>query len=146
MAEDIRNRLVSIALEWQEAFGVAPQITSAISELDAARLVGMELEAYKSQCGSKGAVQRGHDFTYAGCKYQVKANRPSGRKNSKVKLVPKSKNFKWDKLIWILYDRDYVMQEAWEWRMQEYRDQFEALKNVHPAEMRKGRQIYTIQL
>src|ERR1035438_1165072 len=42
--DDIRTRLVNIALEWQECFGVAPSITSAIAEVDAAcLLVGMEI-------------------------------------------------------------------------------------------------------
>ena len=37
----LRNKLVNIALDWQENFGVAPSITSAISEYDAAMLIGM---------------------------------------------------------------------------------------------------------
>ena len=37
----LRNKLVDIALDWQENFGVAPSITSAISEYDAAMLIGM---------------------------------------------------------------------------------------------------------
>lgn len=37
----LRDKLVEVALEWQDSFGVAPQITSAISEYDAAMLVGM---------------------------------------------------------------------------------------------------------
>jgi len=39
-AAELRSRLVDIALQWQECFGVASAITSVISELDAARLVG----------------------------------------------------------------------------------------------------------
>jgi hypothetical protein len=142
MPDDIRNRLVAIALEWQKRFGMAPRITSAISELDAAGLVGMKLKDYQDQCQSTGAVQRGHDFTHAGCKYQVKANRPSGRRNSTVRLVAKAKNFEWKKLIWILYDKGYVMQEAWEWKVRHYRAVFKARKYLHPADMRKGRKIY----
>ena len=37
----IREKLIEIALEWQEKFGVAPSITNSISEYDAAKLVGM---------------------------------------------------------------------------------------------------------
>ena len=37
----LRNKLVDIALDWQENFGVAPSITSALSEYDAAMLIGM---------------------------------------------------------------------------------------------------------
>ena len=37
----LRNKLVNIALDWQENFGVAPSSTSAISEYAAAMLIGM---------------------------------------------------------------------------------------------------------
>ena len=46
MGDDIRSRLVSVALEWQKRFGVAPAVTSAISEFDAFSLVGMSEEEY----------------------------------------------------------------------------------------------------
>jgi hypothetical protein len=35
---DLRPRLVDIALTWQQQFGVAPSITSAVSEYDAAAI------------------------------------------------------------------------------------------------------------
>jgi hypothetical protein len=34
--ESLRDRLVAAALEWQDRFAVAPSITSALSEYDAA--------------------------------------------------------------------------------------------------------------
>jgi len=40
---ELRSKLVTIALQWQERFGVAPAITSAISELDAAVLAGLRV-------------------------------------------------------------------------------------------------------
>ena len=46
----LRVRLVSIALEWERAFGVAPQITSAISEYDTARLLGHTDESFSNDC------------------------------------------------------------------------------------------------
>ena len=63
----------------------------------------------------RSAVTKGYDFTHNGCRYQVKANRPSGKPGSPVTWVSKVNNYDWDKLIWILYDRNYVVQEAWEW-------------------------------
>ena len=50
----LRNKLVNIALDWQENFGVAPSITSAISEYDAAMLIGMP-----GIMESLGRVERG---------------------------------------------------------------------------------------
>ena len=64
------------------------------------------------------AVTKGFDFFYNEIRYQVTANRPSGKKGSKVTLVKqkteKKGPFGWDRLIWILYDGSYEIQEAWE--------------------------------
>ena len=57
----LRDRLVAVALEWQRRYGVAPPITAPISELDAARLVGMPDEAY-----SKFKVTSVHGRTRGG--------------------------------------------------------------------------------
>jgi hypothetical protein len=102
----LRDRLVAVSLEWQRRYGVAPSITTSISELDAARLVGMPDEDYSRFMQDKTAVAKGLDFEWSGCRYQVKANRPSGKPGSKVTLVPKPKNYDWDRLIWILYNVD----------------------------------------
>ena len=46
MNNPLRDRLVSITLEWEEQYGVAPRTTSAISEYDAAMLVGFPEREY----------------------------------------------------------------------------------------------------
>ena len=140
-AVDLRNRLVALALEWQTVFGVAPAITSVLSEFDAATLVGCPLEVYCKDGAAKTAVSRGHDFISNGLRYQVKANRPSGKPGSPVRIVPKPANYEWDRLIWILYDRQYTVVEAWEWDVTEYRRRFEALVRVRPQHMRDGRRL-----
>ena len=138
----LRKRLVEIALEWQKKFGVSPQITSAVSEYDAAMLVGMSEEAYSDYMKDKTAVSKGADFIFNGIRYQIKANRPSGKPGSKVTMGPKASNYDWDKLIWILYDKNYVMQEAWEWDVQEYRECFDSLKRISPEHYRNGKALY----
>ncbi len=60
----LRNKLVEIALEWQEIYGVAPSITSSISEYDAAILVGMPEAEYSHYIQDKTAVSRGHDLIF----------------------------------------------------------------------------------
>lgn len=122
MTEQLRNKLVEIALQWQERYGVAPSITSTISEYDAAMLVGMSENDYSAYMKDKTAVNKGSDFVFNNTRYQVKANRPSGKKGSFVTMVPKAANYEWDRLIWILYDKNYVIQEAWEWGVEEYKD------------------------
>ena len=138
----LRDELVKIALQWQERYGVAPSITSTISEYDAAMLVGMSENDYSAYMKDKTAVNKGSDFVFNNTRYQVKANRPSGKKGSFVTMVPKATNYEWDRLIWILYDKNFVMQEAWEWEVKDYKLAFDNIKRLSPEHYRKGRCLY----
>lgn len=138
----LRDKLVDIALQWQTKFGVAPQITTVISEYDAAMLVGMPESDYSEYMQDKTAVNKGSDFVYNHQRYQVKANRPSGKPGSKVTIVAKATNYLWDKLIWILYDKHYVMQEAWEWDVEKYKLEFDGKNRISPDDYRKGKCLY----
>ena len=140
-AEELRRTLISTALEWERRYGVAPAITSALSEYDAARLVGHTTASFSDDCVGRTAVTRGTDFSYQGLRYQVKACRPSGKPGSFVTMVPRATNYEWDRLIWILYDREYRLLEAWEWTVDAYRQAFEGVKRLSPAHMRKGRAL-----
>jgi hypothetical protein len=143
----LRQRLVNIALEWERACGVAPSITSAISEFDAARLVGMNAGEYGCFMQNRTAVERGVDFEFNSFAYQVKANRPSGKPGSAVTLVAKAHPNKktglleWDRLIWILYDQSYHIHEAWLWEREAYSKTISPLERVRPVHMRNGRRI-----
>lgn len=137
----LRDRLVSVALEWQERFGIAPQITTPISEYDAAMLVGMPEREYSAFMQDKTAVSKGSDFEFRGTRYQVKGNRPSGKPGSRVTMVPKATNYDWDVLIWILYDQRYNAQEAWSWNVEDYRARFDAIKRLSPAHYRDGKRL-----
>ena len=145
-ALELRTRLVSVALEWERHLGVAPSITSAVSELDAALLVGMKEDVYCSDGQLRTAVSKDTDFICGGIRYQVTANRPSEKKGSPVTLVSQKtetkKPFGWDRLIWILYDRQYIMQEAWEFTADEYRKGFSHLTRLSPDHMRKGIRLF----
>ena len=79
----LREDLVADALRWAQRFGVAPAITGAISEYDAAvHIVGMTEEEYAIDCRTHTAVTKGVDFTHKRIRYQVKANRASGKPGS----------------------------------------------------------------
>jgi hypothetical protein len=138
----LRDRLVAAALEWQERFGVAPSITSTLSEYDAALLVGHSPDSFGRDCVNRTAVTKGCDFTFDGRRYQIKANRPSGKPGSFVTLVAKATNYDWDRLIWILYDKEYRLQEAWEWTVDAYATSFAEKGRIAPADMRKGRRLF----
>jgi hypothetical protein len=139
--ESIRDLLVKTALEWESNFTVMPQITSAISEFDAARLLGCDEQTYSKIIKGNTAVTKGYDFIYNGIKYQIKGNRPSGRHGSKVTLVPKAKNYDWDFLIWILYDPRFNIQEAWRFKVDTYKNLFDKKKRLSPVDMRKGERL-----
>jgi hypothetical protein len=141
-SDELRDALVSLVLEWERRYGVAPSATSALSEYDAARLVGHTAESISVACVGRTAVTRGTDFDHGGLRYQVKANRPSGKPGSFVTLVAKAANYDWDRLIWVLYDRHFVIQEAWEWTTDAYRAAFHHVNRLSPAHMRRGRCLY----
>ena len=92
-ADELRAMLVAVVLEREHRYGVAPAATSALSEYDAARLVGHTTESLTIDCVGRTAVTRGTDFCHQGRRYQVKANRPSGKPGSFVTLVAKATNY-----------------------------------------------------
>ena len=138
---NLRAKLVEVALEWEQAFVNAPHITAALSELDAALLVGSDLENYAVSLRGSYAVRRDYDFTFNNARYQVKANRPSGKPGSFVTLVPKAKNYEWDFLVWILYNRTYEVREAWLWEVGMYRAAFDSVRRLSPAHYRGGQRL-----
>ncbi len=138
MNADLRQRLVQVALEWQKQYGIAPAITSAVSEYDAAKMVGMTDEEYSKFMQDKTAVCKGHDFIHKGVKYQIKAHRPSGKPGSDITNAGKAQNYEWDILIWIRYNKDYQIQEAWSWERDKYIKAFDSVKRISPENMRKG--------
>ena len=62
--DDLRTELVETALNWEDRFGVIPSITSAISEYDAAMLVGLSERQYATAMEGRTAVSKGFDFTF----------------------------------------------------------------------------------
>jgi len=138
----IRSRLVQTTLEWEKRYGVAPAVTSAISERDAARLVGMTDAQYSAAMRGVTAVRRGVDFDFHGERYQVKGNRPSGKRGSPVTLVSKPKNYDWDYLVWILYDRQFRIQEAWKWPVTKFKKELGHRTRLSPELLRKGTRIF----
>lgn len=138
---ELRQKLVETALSWERAFGNAPSVTSALSELDAALLVGCSIQEYSAYMQGKTTVQKGHDFVFRGVRYQVKGNRPSGKPGSLVTWVPKAANYEWDFLVWVHYDRHYEIQEAWLWEVSEYISAFDTIRRLSPSHYRQGKKL-----
>ena len=55
--------------------------------------------------------------------------------------VVRASNYEWGRLLWLLYDRAYVLQEAWEWEVGAYRAALGGRARLAPADMRGGRQL-----
>jgi hypothetical protein len=96
---------------------------------------------YCAACAKATAVRKGFDFDWAGVRYQVKANRPSGKPGSFVTLVAKASNYDWDQLIWLLYDRHYALVEGWQWSQNDYQREFDAVTRLSPCHMRRGKRL-----
>lgn len=139
--DQLRKLLVIVSLEWQRRFSIAPSITSTISEYDAAKLVGSSLHIGAGRSTFDTAVTKGFDFRKNNLRYQVKANRPSGKPGSKVTIVGKARTFNWDYLIWILYNTNFEIEEAWEFSCSKYIELFEEKKRLCPNDMRKGKRL-----
>ncbi len=134
----LRRQLIESALAWERSFGVMPGITSQVSEFDVAMLVGHTPETYAAEMQGTSAVRKGFDFCYGNKRYQVKANRPSGKPGSGVTLVGKANNYEWDILVWILYNQYFEIQECWQWNATVYREQFDLKSRLRPKDMRLG--------
>ena len=57
-------------------------------------------------------------------------------------LVSKASNYEWDRLIWMLYDSRYELEEAWEWDVAAYEAAFHTKNRLAPADMRGGRRLH----
>ena len=66
LTHPLRQRLVQTALEWEREFGVAPAITTALSEFDAAILVGHSPTSFGQEMQGATAVRKGVDFQWQG--------------------------------------------------------------------------------
>lgn len=139
--QELRQNPINVSLQWQRQYGVAPVITSALSEYDAAKLIEMSDEEYAEYMSDKTAVSKGHDFIHKGIRYQIKAHRPSGKPGSFITNAGKAKNNEWDILIWLRYNSEYEIQEAWSWPREEYIATFDTAQRISPTDMQRGKKL-----
>lgn len=137
----LRLQLINVALEWERQYSVLPRVGDALSEFDAAMLVGHTPETFSQAMIGTTAVQKGFDFCFENSRYQVKHNRPSGKKGSKVTNAGKvTSNFEWDILIYVLYNERFEIQGAWKWGLKTYQAAFgdRGQKSIKLLEIQKG--------
>ena len=137
--ESLRSRLCESALNWQEKYRTIPHIMSAISEYDAARIIGMSEEEYAERRRGRGPT----DFVHGGNRYRVRGLRREeggGRPNSLV-IHRRPTNYEWDYFIFILYNKSYEIREAWIWCAASYREYFDRNDNMTLNDMRLGENL-----
>jgi hypothetical protein len=138
----IRDRLVQTVLKWEKRFGFIPGqsgMTTAVSEYDAAMILGLNENEYSDSVKGRSSVGGGYDFKFNNKRIQVKANRPSGLPGSQVwNAGPKVKTDGWDIFIYILYDKYYIPQEAYQFDCKKYERMFANKKSLRLKDMREG--------
>jgi hypothetical protein len=137
--EPLRDRLCGVASKWQEKYRVSPSIMSAISEYDAARIIGMSEEEY---AGRERGITSGFNFIYNDRRYRVlgRRERRSERPESIV-IRERPRHYKWDYFIWILYNESYVIREVRLWEVASYEEYFEQKDRMSLRDMRLGENL-----
>jgi hypothetical protein len=145
----IRDQLVQTVLKWEEMFGFFPGqagVTAAVSEYDAAMILGLSEAQYARSVDGRSSVGRGYDFMFKDKRVQVKANRPSGLPGSAVRNAgPKVKTGPWDIFIYILYDKDYAVQEVYQFDPDMYETMFSNKEKLRLEDMRKGHRLSNVR-
>jgi len=144
ISHPLRQQLVEVALQWERHYSVLPRVGDALSEFDAAMLVGHTPETFSKAMVGTSAVQKGFDFRWESTRYQVKHNRPSGKKGSKVTNAGNvTTNFEWDILVYVLYNEFFEIQEVWQWDAETYQKAFDSRsqKRISLKEMQKGKSL-----
>lgn len=144
ISHPLRQQLVEVALQWERSYSVLPRVGDALSEFDAAMLVGHTPETFSKAMVGTSAVQKGFDFRWESTRYQIKHNRPSGKKGSKVTNAGNvATNFEWDILVYVLYNEFFEIQEVWQWDVESYQKTFDSgsQKRISLKEMQKGKSL-----
>ena len=128
MSSTFREILVGLARNWQDPIGVTPGVSLAVARYDAAVLSGLPEPACRG-------VSSGADFVHQDLRYQVIASR-----EPELARVPRVPRDGWDRLVWLVYDRDYALLEAWSWDAESYR-RATAATPATPEDLRRGQDL-----
>lgn len=139
--ETSRPRLVEMAFDWERRFGVAPVPLSWISEYDVVRLLGLFDDSFAFHCVRFMVVTDG-DVTVGKTRFSVNADRPDVRPAAYLTQVAHSSGYGWDKLYWMLYDKQYELCEAWELPIFDRDQDLDERLRLTPADLRRGTRLF----
>ena len=141
-ADTLRTTLVALVPEWEKRYGVAPFITAAVSEYDAARLVGHTPETFFAGLrGSHGSYSR-HGLLLQ--RSSVSDQSLSAQRKTRFVhyLGAKSNELRMGSTGLASVCGEFQLLEAWEWYVADYQSSFDTIKRLSPAHMRTGRRLH----
>lgn len=135
-----RDNLVSLALEWEERYGLLPLQASVIAARDAALLVGMSDERYSLHMQDRVVPAPSDvDFIYNKQRYIVRCAR-RGPGAEKV-YVSKAHQGGWNFLVFILYDARFSILGAWQMPSDQYQVQCGEKERLVPEDHQVGKNL-----
>ncbi|MBF0164677.1 MAG: hypothetical protein HQM01_09305 [Magnetococcales bacterium] len=137
-----RDSLVTLALEWEERYGLLPLQSSVIAARDAALLVGMSDERYSLHMQDRVVPAPSDlDFIYNKQRYIVRCAR-RGPGSEKV-YVSKAHQGGWNYLVFILYDAKFSILGAWQMPSDQYQVQCGEKERLVPEDHQVGKNLLT---
>ncbi|MBF0212150.1 MAG: hypothetical protein HQM00_01155 [Magnetococcales bacterium] len=135
-----RDALATIALGWEERYGLSPLDLSVIAARDAALLVGMSDERYSLHMQDRVfPAPSDVDFIYNKKKYVVRSVRQSPTSDAhQVAKVPAQG---WDFLVFVMYDAKYVITGAWQMPNDTYLAQCARKERLTPEDCQLGKSL-----
>jgi hypothetical protein len=138
--ESLRDRLCEVASKWEEKYRARLSIISAIAEFDAARIIGLSEEEYVER-ERGGRFSSG--FIFREMRYRVMGTQRKelGERPGSTVIHKKPTNYDWDYLIWIRYNKLFVIEEVWRWNVVAYKEYFHQRDSMTLNDMRLGENL-----
>ncbi|MBF0614308.1 MAG: hypothetical protein G8237_11125 [Magnetococcales bacterium] len=135
-----RDALITIALGWEERYGLSPLDLPVIAARDAALLVGMSDERYSLHMQDRVfPAPNDVNFIYNKNRYIVRCVRYSPTTDSAH--VPRIQSGGWDYLVFVAYDVKYVIMGAWQMSHDAFQRQCGHKEQVTPADLQYGKNM-----
>ncbi|MEO5345790.1 MAG: hypothetical protein H7834_05350 [Magnetococcus sp. YQC-9] len=135
-----RDALITLALAWEERYGLPPLQLSVIAARDAALLVGMSDERYSLHMQDRVVPAPSDvDFIFNKNKYVVRSvRRTSG---GELLFIPPAPSSGWDFLIFILYDTKFAIVGAWQMTIDLYQTRCTGRERLTPENLQDGKNL-----
>ncbi|MBF0417814.1 MAG: hypothetical protein HQL86_06160 [Magnetococcales bacterium] len=135
-----RDNLISLAMEWEDRYGLLPIQSSVIAARDAALLVGMSDERYSLHMQDRVVpAPNDVDFIYNKQRYIVRCARIAP--GTEKVYVSKAHQGSWNYLVFILYDAKFSILGAWQMPNDLYQVQCGDKERLTPEDHQVGKNL-----